>query len=171
MNEGHNVIKSNFDRSPARRMVFVFLFLGKRKFSCTSSTRRFIFKRCYGPKKIFVCRTPGHIRILYQQQNNSVITWTHFSPITPDKIIYHRRVGNGLFVYTKLSNRRSQEVDLSEFWMPTVWLLRSSLRNAHRLFTCRNLKVQGENATIKNEKENDVLKKVIAKKIWLRVKF
>lgn len=34
-----------------------------------------------------------------------------------------------------------------------------------------NLKVQGENATIKNEKENDVLKKVIAKKIWLRVKF
>lgn len=133
MNEGHNVIKSNFDRSPARRMVFVFLFLGKRKFSCTSSTRRFIFQRCYGPKKIFVCRTPGHIRILYQQQNNSVIMWTHFSPITPDKIIYHRRVGKGLFVYTKLSNRRSQEVDLSEFWMPTVWLLRSSLRNAHRL--------------------------------------
>lgn len=87
MNEGHNVIKSNFDRSPARRMVFVFLFLGKRKFSCTSSTRRFIFQRCYGPKKIFVCRTPGHIRILYQQQNNSVIMWTHFSPITPDKII------------------------------------------------------------------------------------
>lgn len=114
MNEGHNVIKSNFDRSPARRMVFVFLFLGKRKFSCTSSTRRFIFQRCYGPKKIFVCRTPGHIRILYQQQNNSVIMWTHFSPITPDKIIYHRRVGNGLFVYTKLSNRRSQEVDLSQ---------------------------------------------------------
>lgn len=51
-------------------------------------------------KKIFVCRTPGHIRIHYQQQNNSVIMWTHFSPITPDKIIYHRLVGNGLFVYT-----------------------------------------------------------------------
>lgn len=37
MNEGHNVIKSNFDRSPARRMMFVFLFLCKRKFSCTKA--------------------------------------------------------------------------------------------------------------------------------------
>lgn len=32
------------------------------------------------------------------------------------------------------------------------WLLRSSLVYVHRLFTCRNFKVQGENATIKNKR-------------------
>lgn len=120
MNEGDNVIKSDLDQSPARRTVFVFLLLCKRKVSCTWSTRRFIFQRCNIPKKIFVCRTPGHTRIHYQQQNNSVIMWTHFPPVTPDKIIYHRLVGCGLFVYTKLSNRRTLEFNILEFWMPTV---------------------------------------------------
>lgn len=117
---GDNVIKSDFDQSPARRTCLVFLLLCKRKVSCTWSTRRFIFQRYNVPKKIFVCRTPGHTRIHYHQQNNSVIMWTHFPLITPDKIIYHRLVGSGLFVYTKLSNRRSQEFNILEFWMPTV---------------------------------------------------